>query len=205
MAGGRARTSLRALRNRPWRAEPDGLGPLRQLGWTTALWLRPDAVLLAHALHRVHTEPGHPSFAVLHGAWLPLFRRRDRERAHRSNEDRADRSKRRRAALQPEVSAVRRLLRLRAPRLPPLPAGNQGQDRVDRAFRQAELLAGDLLPLAAGPEPAGSHLDGKDQSPGALHHARGSLPAVASRSACCSSTNSPITTPATWKIAAWPR
>jgi len=36
--------------------------------------------------------------------------------------------KRRRVALQPEVSAIRRLLRLRAPRLPPLPAGDQGQD-----------------------------------------------------------------------------
>ncbi len=62
--------------------------------------------------------------------------------------NRAARSKRRRVALQPEVSAVRRLLRLGASRLPPLPAGNQRQDRVDRTFRQAELLAGDLLPLA---------------------------------------------------------
>src|SRR5467141_2137012 len=128
MARGGARTSLRALRDRPWGTEPDGLGPLRQLGWTTALWLRPDAVLLAHALHRVHTEPGHPSLAVLDGAQLPLFRGRDRERAHRPHEDRAARSNWRRVALQPEVSAVRRLLWLRAPRLPPLPAGNQRQD-----------------------------------------------------------------------------
>src|ERR1035437_2442654 len=53
MAGGRARESLRALRDRPWGAKPNGLGPLRQLGWTPPLWFRPDHVLLAHALHRV--------------------------------------------------------------------------------------------------------------------------------------------------------
>jgi transposase len=40
----------------------------------------------------------------------------------------AARPNRRRVAFQPEVSPVRRLLRLRAPRLPALPAGNQGQD-----------------------------------------------------------------------------
>src|ERR1035437_10021408 len=49
MAGGRARESLRALRDRPWGAKPNGLGPLRQLGWTPPLWFRPDHVLLAHA------------------------------------------------------------------------------------------------------------------------------------------------------------
>ena len=44
------------------------------------------------------------------------------------HEDRAAGPNRRRVALPPEVSPVRRLLRLRAPRLPPLPAGNQRQD-----------------------------------------------------------------------------
>src|ERR1019366_3229851 len=73
-------------------------------------------------------EPGHPSLAVLDGEWFPLFRRRDRKRAHRPHEDRAARPDRRRVAFQPEVSSVRRLLRLRAPRLPPLPAGDQRQD-----------------------------------------------------------------------------
>src|ERR1035437_5065523 len=128
VAGGRARTSLRALRDRPRRAKPDGLGPLRQLGRTPTLRLRSDDVLLAHALHRVHPEPGHPSPAVLDGAWFPLFRRRDRKRAHRPHEDRAARPDRRRVAFQPEVSPVRRLLRLRAPCMPPLPAGDQRQN-----------------------------------------------------------------------------
>ena len=70
------------------------LGPLRQLGRPPSLRVRSHAVLLAHALRRVHPEPGHPSLAGLHGAQLPLFRRRDRNRAHRPHEDRIARSKR---------------------------------------------------------------------------------------------------------------
>jgi len=45
-------SQMRNARNR-------GLGPLRQLGRTPALRLRADPVLLAHALHRVHAEPGY--------------------------------------------------------------------------------------------------------------------------------------------------
>src|SRR5437016_4086625 len=78
----------------PWREEgrerafvrfETGPGEQSQMDWghfgnwggRAPLWIRPDAVLLAHALHRVHAEPGYPSPAGLDGTWLSLFRRRD--------------------------------------------------------------------------------------------------------------------------------
>src|ERR1035441_1166634 len=91
VAGGTSRARLRAVRNGPGRAEPDGLGPFRQLGWPPALRLRPHVVLLADALPRVHTTAGYSSSAELHGARLSILRGCDRAGFNRSHEDRAER------------------------------------------------------------------------------------------------------------------